>query len=86
LEKRNDMMNEFNNLKISEQDLLAENRRLKHLLNKMSGLGSSSSAGKMVASDPNQFLPLQISQILISDQPFETRINEVLKYLVNLPM
>lgn len=74
-------MNEFNDPKVTEQDLLAENRRLKHLLNKLSGQGLSAASGKMISSEPNQYLPLSISQILNSENSFDERINAVIKYL-----
>ncbi|MBN1186491.1 MAG: PAS domain S-box protein [Bacteroidales bacterium] len=72
-------MNEIEYPKTTEQDLLAENRRLKNLLNKLSGLGLPTSKGDN--SDTNKFLLLSISQILISEQPFKQRIESVLSYL-----
>ena len=74
-------MKEYKNPGVTEQDLLAENRRLKHLLNKMSGLGLSTSSLSNSPTDSNHYLPISISQILISDQPFDQRIDAVLQYL-----
>lgn len=65
----------------TEQNLMAENRRLKHLLNKMSGLVTTSPSGSVVAREPNQYLPINISKILISNLSFEQRMDETLNYL-----
>lgn len=74
-------MSELNGSSKDIQSIMAENRRLKHLLNKLSGLGLSASTGTLAGSEPNQYLPLSISRILITDIPFEQRIQLVLKYL-----
>ncbi|GAO29363.1 PAS domain S-box protein [Geofilum rubicundum] len=64
----------------SEEELNAENRKLRHLLNKVYNLGGES-GGRDASCDLSYYLPLTISRILTQDTPFDERIQEVLKYL-----
>lgn len=74
-------MDNYRNPDPSEQDLLAENRRLKHLLNKLTDIGLSPFSENPDPSHPNKYLPIHISQILNSQKSFEERIDEVLNFL-----
>ncbi|WP_026474192.1 PAS domain S-box protein [Alkaliflexus imshenetskii] len=60
-------------------ELIAENRALKHLLNKVSGISVSDNGHD--SADSQLFLPLSISSILMSDTPFHSRLESVLQLL-----
>jgi PAS domain S-box-containing protein len=64
----------------SEVELMAENKKLRHLLNKVYNLAGESRV-QDASCDLSYYLPLTISRILTQDTPFNERIQEVLKYL-----
>jgi PAS domain S-box-containing protein len=74
-------MHSNESLNLSSEHLLAENQRLVHLLNKLSGFNSESSTFEGDSMRLPTFLPLAISQILISSSSFDYRMNEVLRHL-----
>ncbi len=61
--------------------LLAENKKLKHLLNRISGYDDKSKTDRSFVGYPPYHLPLSVSRILSSELPFEEQINSILKYL-----
>jgi PAS domain S-box-containing protein len=65
----------------SEIELIAENRKLRHLLNKVYNLEEGSEGRDTASCDLSYYLPLTISRILSQDAPFNERIQEVLRYL-----